>query len=87
MAKKTTRLGDHCTICSKLLAHEHPGIRSTGSTGYGYTEDHDITLLSAEEAMRQIVKGNLGHVITPRLLKEGEPVAVFNPVNLLVKKS
>jgi hypothetical protein len=28
---------DHCTICSKLLAHEHPGIRSTGSTGHGYT--------------------------------------------------
>jgi hypothetical protein len=27
--------------------------------------------------MRQIVKGNLGYVITPRLLKEGEPVAVF----------
>jgi hypothetical protein len=36
------------------------------------TEDYDITLLSAEEAMRQIVKG---YVITPRLLKEGEPVA------------
>jgi hypothetical protein len=31
------------------------------------TEDYDITLLSAEEAMRQIVKG---YVITPRLLKE-----------------
>jgi hypothetical protein len=27
--------------------------------------------------MRQIVKGNVGYVITPRLLKEGEPVAVF----------
>jgi hypothetical protein len=37
MAKKTTRLGDHCAICSKLLAHGHPGIRSTGSTGHGYT--------------------------------------------------
>jgi hypothetical protein len=39
------------------------------------TEDYDITLLSAEEAMRQIVKG---YVITPRLLKEGEPVAVIS---------
>ena len=37
------------------------------------------TLLSAEEAMRQIVKGNLGYVITPRLLKEGEPVAAELP--------
>ena len=27
--------------------------------------------------MRQIVKGNLGYMITPRLLKEGEPAAVF----------
>ena len=41
------------------------------------TEEHDITLLTAEEAMRQITKGNVGYVITPRLLKEGEPVAVF----------
>ena len=40
------------------------------------TEDYDITLLSAEEAMRQIVKG---YVITPRLLKEGEPVAAELP--------
>ena len=41
------------------------------------TEDYDISLLSAEEAMRQIIKGNVGYAITPRLLKEGEPVAVF----------
>jgi transposase InsO family protein len=41
------------------------------------TEFHDIKLLTADEAMRQIVKGNVGYVITPRLLKHGQVMAVF----------
>src|SRR4029077_9037291 len=42
-----------------------------------FTEPHDIQLLTAEQTMRQTIKGNVGYVVTPRLLKGGEPAAVF----------